>query len=409
MVCDAKFSQYDTEMLTQRIIDFRPDIVGITAYTCEINEAGMLADFVKKNLPATQVIVGGPHVSAIPTDCMMEFQAFDIGVIGEGEISLTEICEALINNVELSNIKGIVYRDNENNIVLTDKRDTVNNLDELPPPAWHMLPPAPEYFIQTGRGCPFQCNFCFNSNGNFIRMRSVDSVIAEMLWLIDNVKPLRISFGDEVFGLNRRFTYALLEKMIALGIDKKVNWDVQTHVNVINEELIAKMKLAGVTRIEMGVESGNDEILARMGKSISRKTIADAFSLAKKYKIATGAFLIFGHPEETKRSIWQSIRFVAQLNPTEPVFAIMVPYPGTLVAQWFHNSEMGYIDNRKPWSSYRKQINGIMNLERISNRQLKLYLLIANVWVYLAHFRILGFTRFVFSNIKNIRFFFKHL
>jgi len=398
---DAKFEQITIDRLVKIITDFKPDIIGISAFTYEIIEAGKLASKVKKQLPKSKICIGGSHVTAIPEQTLKEFPEFDFGFIGESEISFAEF----INNPgDINNIKGIVCK-KTNKIIKTKDRLKIENLDILPMPAWDLLPSSKEYFIQTSRGCPFSCNFCFNPNGNKVRIKSIESIINEITWLLEYKKPKRISFGDEAFGANKDLAFGLLDKMIELKIGNKVFWDVQTHVSYISEELIIKLKQANVGKIELGVESGNDDILKNMGKGINKEKIIHAFTLCKKYKIKTGAFLIFGHPNETTQTIKESISFVCKLNPSEPVFAIMVPFPGTKIADYVQNNEKGYIKTNASWDTYRKQINGAIKLKNITNKTLKKYLIIANIKVFIYNFRIFDLILFGFHNFKNIMYF----
>jgi radical SAM superfamily enzyme YgiQ (UPF0313 family) len=204
------------------------------------------------------------------------------------------------------------------------------------------------------------------------------------------------------------FANEILDKIIELKLGDRVKWDIQTHVSFISEDLLMKMKQANVYKIEMGVESGNSDIIREMGKGINKEKVKKAFCLARKYKIRTGAFLIFGHPNETRSSIWDSIRFAASLNPTEPVFAIMVPFPGTKIAEYMANNEYGYVNINPTWDKYRKQINGAIHLKNISNSKLKTYLIIANIWVFLRNFRFWGLIKFSFSNLQNLMNFLKN-
>jgi len=406
--CDAKFDSKTKTVLIDEIKAFAPDIIGISSFTYEIAEAGSLAESIKRILPESLVIIGGSHVSAIPEETLGEFAGFDIGIIGEGEITLTELCNAVKNNKDIHDIDGIAYRGEANKIIVTKKREKIPDLNILPMPAWDLLPRGRHYFVQTSRGCRFNCNFCFNPNGNLIRNKSADKIIEEIMWLMTHMKPDRISFGDEAFGSNKDFAFELLDRMIELDIGKQVKWDIQTHVSVITDDLLLRMKKANVRSIELGVESGNDEILRNMGKGIDKIKIRSAFALAKKHKIRTAAFLIFGHPNETKKTIWESIRFVSRLNPYEPIFAIMVPFPGTRIAEYVRTSTMGYKYYSRDWSKYRKQINGSLQLQTVSNSMLKYYLIIGNLSVFIRNFRLWGLIRFTYINLKNVMSFFKN-
>jgi len=394
---DAKFEKKNINRLVKEVINFSPDILGISSFTYEIKGAGKLAEAIKQRLPACNIIVGGSHVSAIPIETMREFPFFDIGVIGEAEETLLKIARTLLNKDKIQNVLGVVFRNDKNKIIFNPPKKEANFSFNVPRPAWDLLPPAREYFIQASRGCPFNCNFCFNPAGYKIRKRAVKDIIYEINFIINKFSPERISFGDEVFGADSDFTHQLLDTMIAQDIGNRVKWDIQTHPAFINDELLKKMKLAKVTKIEMGVESGSEKILERMGKGITKDLVVEAFKKVQGYKIKTGAFFILGHPNETKKTIWETIKFAAFLNPTEPIFAIMVPFPGTQVARYAEKKEMGYAGLSRNWEDYRKQINNSISFKDISLGKLKYYLVLGNIYVYLANRRFLDLVKFVFK------------
>ena len=406
-VYDSKFSGISEKQLIYDIETFNPDIVGISAFTYEINDAGKFAENLKSYLPNTCIVIGGTHVTALPEATLKEFPVFDFGFCGEADESFLRFLQTFQNGDDFNSISGLVYYD-ENRRIITNKIKLLTKFD-IPIPAWDLFPPAKEYFIQTSRGCPFNCNFCFNPAGHKIRTRKVSDIIREIEFLIERFNPSRISFGDEAFGANPIFARELLEKMIECNIPSRVKWDIQTHVSFINEDIVDLMKRADVSKIELGVESGNDEILLKSGKGITKDKIRQAFRLVRNRKIRTGAFFILGHPNETKQTIRETIRFAAELNPTEPVFAIMVPFPGTKIAEFAYSGTHGYKSLSKDWGKYRKQINESIVFETFSITELKLYLIYANMYIYINNLRFFGLLKFTISNFRSVLSFLRNL
>lgn len=399
---DAKFEQIKLKQLLQLIVEFKPDIIGISSFTYEFEEAALLANEIKKEYSTNcLVVIGGSHASALPIETLERYPQFDICSIGESEITLSEI----INNFNTQNwnlIDGIAYRNKKGELIKTTDRKKIQNLNDLPMPAWDLLPKASEYFIQTSRGCPFNCYFCFNPNGTKVRTRFAQNILNEINFIINYAHPKRISFGDEAFGTNKTESLRLLDLMIEHDISKKTSWDIQTHVSFMDETIVHKLKQAGVSKIEMGVETGNDEIMKSIGKGITKEKVLKAFTLCKKFNIKTGAFFILGHPHDTKQSIWETIKFAAKINPTEPIFGILVPFPGTNIPCNLDYS----IEN---WSNYRKQINKTTSISKINNNHLKTILPFAILYIYLVNLRISGLMCFVFSNMKSLFYYIKCL
>ena len=404
---DAKFSQLKLNQLIKKIKDFKPNVIGISAYTYEINEVKILTKEIKKENSNIIIVLGGSHITAIPQETMKEIPDIDIGVIGEGEQTLLNICNSISLKKNYSDISNIVYRKNDK-IILQRKNNYFLDLNNTTIPAWDLLPRAKEYYIQTTRGCPFNCNFCFNPNGNNIRLKKVKYVIDEIKFLIENFSPDRISIGDEAFAANKEFAHSLLDEMIKIKIWEKVNWDIQTHIRFLDDALLKKMKKAKINKIEVGVESGNEQILKKTGKGINKKMVEKAFLKLKRYKIKTGAFFILGHPNETKETIWDTIRFAAKINPDEPIFATMVPFPGTVISKYVKEGRAGYLRASNNWNDFRKQINHSIEFKNFTKTELKFYLFFGNLYVFLYNFRFLDLIRKGYHYRKSILNYFRY-
>lgn len=393
---DAKFEGLSFEETVQRVKSLNPDIIGLTAFTNEIKPSAYLAGLLKKELPKTLIVCGGAHLTAIPEQTMIEFPTFDVGIVGEGEETILELCNAVAAKTSFVAIKGIVFRNTNGTLHSTPARPRILDLETLPMPAWDLMPAAEEYYIQTERGCPFACVFCLNHNGKVARKHGVEKTLDEMEWLIA-YGAKRISFGDELFSVDMIRAEQIIDGMIERKIGERISWDIQTHVAFVNDNLFKKMKLANIEKCEMGVEAGDELALKRMGKSTTRKMIIEAFRSAKAHGVKTGSFFIIGQPNETYKSIWQSIKFAIQLNPTEPIFGSMVPYPGTEVARMAAANESGYKLMTTDWDEYRKQLNGSMELVHISRTKLEWMQIFGYVSVFLANFRFFDFLRFFWS------------
>ena len=175
-ILDAKFERLGFHEVLKRVIEWQPDVIGLTAYTNEIKPAAYQAALIKRELPNVRTVIGGVHLTSLPQQTLQEFSSFDLGVVGEGEETFSELCQALRSGKDLSNMPGLVYRAGDS-IVLTAPRPRILDQDSIPFPAWELLPPAKEYYVQSLRGCPFNCVFCMNPNGRVARQRSVENVI----------------------------------------------------------------------------------------------------------------------------------------------------------------------------------------------------------------------------------------
>lgn len=416
-VIDGKFEGLDNQSIIKMIHNFLPPFVGITAMTPEIIEAAHLAKQIKESIPGIKIIIGGPHATALPIKTLEEFPCFDFAIIGEGELTLSELIKKTLNNQSIKDIPGIVYRDN-GNIRCNSNWKLIHNLDDIPLPDWDSFPAARSYPILTSRGCPFQCNFCMRVSGMKLRKRSPGNVIKEIEYLVKNFQPNKLTFHDETFGLNKEWTHQILDMMIEKKFHKKLRWEATTRVDVADYELYVKMKKANCSFLGFGIESGNREILEQTKKKITLEQAENAVKLAKKARLSTGSMFIMGHPNETREAINDTINFAAKLNTDMTACGIMVPYPGTEIAEIVKRGEGNYRVISADWKDFNKQIGNALELEDIPRKDLEYFQLKLYLKFYLFHFRFrklkamanfLGFKNILPGILLILRNFFKRI
>lgn len=385
-IIDAKFERLNFSQVTERVKALNPQVIGLTAFTNEIKPAAYQAAKIKEWNKEVITIIGGVHVTALPEKTLQEFPYFDLGVVGEGEQTLLEICRSIEHQQPLIAVNGLVIREN-GNIILTTPRARISDQDSIPYPAWDLMPPAKTYFVQSMRGCPFNCVFCMNPNGKVARKRSISNVMGELEWIVNTFYPERISFGDELFSVDMPRTHDLMDAMIAIDFGGKVKWDVQTHVRFVDKALFRKFRQAKVDRVELGVETGDETALRKMGKGTSLEMIMEACETGKKEGVKIGTFLLFGQPNETAETLNKTIDIAVKINPLIPMFGIMTPYPGTEVAAMAARNEGGYALLTTDWDEYNKQIGGAMEFAHLSRHQIEWFQVKAYLMVYLLNFR----------------------
>lgn len=410
-VVDAKRLRLTFDDALSQIIKTKPDVIGFTAMTHEIMTTSLLAQKVKNTLPHATIFIGGVHATALPVQTLEEFPAFDVAFCGEGETLFPKLLQSCQQNGKLmlaDDLCGVALRQN-GTIVFREGINRIDDLNTLRRPAFELWPKSTTYPIATGRGCPFHCNFCMRPYGQKVRYRQTRDVIDEINWIIKSFSPEQLIFYDETFTLQHQRTETILEGLMANQIQKKVSWCATTHVNTLTDELALQLKKAGCRRLSLGAESGNKNILKATGKGSSKDSIRRAFKAAHGAGLITEGFFILGHPHETQKTIRQTIQFARELNPTIPVFGIMVPYPGTDIYDMSLRGEGDYLLCARNWNDYNKQIGRAMESKTLSRRTLELYQLWGYVSVFLYNFRFLDFVTFLFhfrveamSYLKNM-------
>ena len=392
-IIDAKLERLSFDATVRRVIEAKPDVVGLGAFTCEVKPAARIAAMVKRALPRVTTVIGGVHVTALPEQTLREFPQFDVGVCGEGEQTFRELCETLRDGGSPLGLRGTALR-TQDGITVTGPRDRMGDQDSIPFPAWDLLPRADEYILMTQRGCPFNCLFCMNPNGRVARPRSVENFMEELRWVLDTFHPTDIRFGDELFSVNMDRTHELLDAMIAAGVPKRVQWTAQTHVHFVDLPLLKKMKQAGAWRLGMGIETGDAEVLKHTGKGSTPDMILKASSAAREAGLPIETYFIMGHPNETLVSMKRTVDLAVTMNPHTPIFGIMVPFPGTEVGRLAAAGEAGYRLKSTNWDDYDKQIGGALEFANLSRHAIERLQIWAYIKVFLYNRRYADLLRF---------------
>ncbi len=396
-VVDAKLERLDFEQVQSRVAALAADVVGLTAFTNEIKPAAYTASLIKEVLPQAVTVIGGVHVTALPQQTLEEFSSFDVAIVGEGEQTLEELCAAIRSGDDRNRVTGLVYRTDDSSrgpLIQTAARPRMLDQDLLPLPAWELFPPMRSFWLQTIRGCPFNCVFCMNHNGRIARARSVENVVEEIRWLVEHHGCGELQFGDELFTVDMQRSRELMEALIASGLGKRIRWDCQTHVRFVDESLLRLMKQAGCYRVELGIETGDEEKLRTLGKGTNLGMILESADAARRANLPFGTFFIIGQPDETLESIRKTVDLAVRMNPDLPVIGLMCPYPGTEVGRLAARGEAGYRLVTTDWDEYNKQLGGAMEFAGMTRNQLEWIQIRAYLAVYLKNLRFWSLLKF---------------
>jgi len=340
--CDGDLS---ANSLIEHVIEKKPEILGFHVNTDSFHRVCRAIDLLQEsidNLPL--IIFGGPHVTIEDRE-ILENGYGDIVVRGEGEITTLEIARwKLKNEGSLNAILGITYRSHEGDIIKNPGRDYQRNLDSLPEPCGDLLliPPKRKTFhILTGRGCPYKCAFCAEGLSTIhYRFRSPDSVLDEIEHLIGERNRVYLGILDDTFLVDRKRVEA-----IAKGIQKRFGgkerliWFCEGRVDFItkNRELFPLLNDAGLVRIQLGIESGSQEILDLYGKQIQLSEIEEAVCILRDADIPSifGNFII-GGARASPETVQSSIDLVEKLITLAPgrmeaSASMLAFFPGTKV------------------------------------------------------------------------------
>jgi anaerobic magnesium-protoporphyrin IX monomethyl ester cyclase len=415
---DAHAGRLSLGKTVKRVLDFKPDVLAVSALTIQINDAADVVATLKKAGLKAQVIIGGPHASKIPEETLREFPCFDFAGAGEGEELMREFLAAIGAGGDGSSIRGL-YARRDNAVASPENRPFIDDLDALPFPDWsqirwenyralfalksHGIREVPVAFT---RGCPFQCIFCAKIMGNRVRKRSVARVVEEIERDVDLYQARQILFTDETFTVDRASIIALSEEMRRRSLEKKISWICNTRPDLADEELLTHMRDAGCGLINFGVDSLEEESLRAMNKGSSIENAFQAVRTCRKLGIRTEAAYLLGMPTDTKDSIRKTIRAAAKIDSDFATFAILVPFPGTEIMDMAEKGEGGLVLLSRDWRLYGKQLGHALETRNLNRRALEALQRAAYYHFYLRPRRILSIFRL--TDIRIVYYLFAH-
>lgn len=346
------------EYLGQEYDSWRPHWVGVGLYTqTALATYRLVRPFMDGR---ARWVAGGVHATAVPHE-PLRF-GFDVAVIGEAEQTLVELAglpgRGTVEPASLETVRGIAFADENGVIRRTPERPRMADLDRLAPPriARHLF--RREWYVEgggtgplaaaliTSRGCPGRCIFCSRQvTGHTQRVHSPARIVAEMQALTEQEGTIGFSFHDDAFTADASRVLDLCGR-IQGTFSPPPSWWCESRVDHMDDARAARMKAAGCCLVVFGLESGDPEMLRRMGKPIPPEAVDAAFSACGRAGLSVQANMMFGFPEETVFQLENSRRFMERVAPRVGHFTplgIPIPFPGTPLYDR-HARQYGFVD-----------------------------------------------------------------
>ncbi len=348
---DYTVEEFSPERWQKELRDFAPEAVLLSVLTLNYPLGRLIADMTRQHRPETLVVMGGIHATAMYQECL---EHCDIVVRGEGEITVGEI----LAGREWSEIRGICYK-RDDRVVINPPRPRIEQLDELPVPAHHLLKMRdygdfPNWGIIGSRGCPYQCTFCGSPQmwGHALKSRSADNIVDEIEDLHDNFGVRGIFFHDDTINVPQHRAIEICDRIVGRGLHRKMHFECQIRANArcVSPGLFHRMKEAGFTEVGIGIESASPNVLKSMRKSLTPPEAAAAIDMANRAGLRTKGFFMIGNWDEGVGDILKTWRFVLA-NKVQPAFSICTPLPGTTIYRRFE--ENGYLRD-VDWANFNQ-------------------------------------------------------
>lgn len=352
-VFDTTFSTF--EKLQQHIIESKPDCIGI--YTNLMTKLNVLRliEFIRTINSAIHIILGGPEVRH-NAESFLRHGAHVI-VVGEGEVTLTDVISTLRDKGDLAQIAGIAFL-KDDVFQQNTEREKVKDLDALPMPARHKID-LHQYLmawrnahgqnaisVSTMRGCPYTCKWCSRAvYGLSYRRRSPAKVADELASIKEAYNPDTVWFVDDVFTISHKWLREFAGELNARNL--KIPYECITRADRMNEEVVQLLKQTGCFRVWIGAESGSQKVIDLMDRRVDVEQVRSMIQLSKRHHIESGTFIMLGYPGETQADIEETITHLKASDPDHFTITVAYPIKGT---ELYEEIEPDIV-NRLDWST----------------------------------------------------------
>lgn len=379
---DAPADGLSMEAVMERAKKFKPELIVMDTSTPSINNDIAIGGSLKDACKGSFLAVVGTHVSALPEEVLKLDKRVDAALRYEYDLTVLELAKTLEKKKDLSKVAGLSFRNGEG-IAHNARRPFIDDLDAIPfvSKVYKKFLKIENYFnpnalfpmvtITTSRGCPFPCTFCVYPQtlmGRGFRSRSVENVVAEMEYIVENFPQAKaIFFEDDTLTVDKKRCTALSEEILRKGL--KISWTANSRIG-ISYETMKKMKEAGCRSLCVGFESGSQKILDNMKKKTKPAEMKEFMKNAKRAGLLIHGCFMVGLPGETKETIKETLQLAKDLRPDTAQFYPVMVYPGTEAYDWYKQKNLIRSSDFSQWITPEGLHNTVIRTEDLSSEEL---------------------------------------
>lgn len=341
-IIDLNPGRQAPEEVLDEAIAFQPDLIGVSCLSCESDAASALTRALKSAMPDVPIVLGGPYPSH-DKEVALEDPCIDYLVINEGEITLDELICALRDGGDVKQIPGLAFRV-DGKPFFTPPREFIQDLDVLPIPAYDLIDLS-AYFntprhsrliahreyttVVSTRGCPYSCTYCHVTMGKKTRFRSAEKVVEELELLVNRYGVKEIQWADDIWNLRKERSKKICDLIVERGLKIRMAWPNGVRGDIIDDELLVKMKAAGAYMITFAPESGSRRVQKYIQKNANLDKLNAIITKAADLGIFCHGFFMVGFPTETEEEMRMTFDYALNSKLNTASFFIVNANPGT--------------------------------------------------------------------------------
>ena len=385
IIVDGEAGGYSQDKMISEAFRFNPNIIGLTASSPFFHVTKNLAEGLKEANNKIPIAIGGPHVTIMKEKSFLP--CFDYAFVGEAERSFPQFLEQCQKGRDISEVKGIIYRENGETAFtgMPDPLDIKGRqypLDQFPFPARHLLDMKKYKLgtlhgrfnftsIQTMRGCPWQCIFCASEALNTTRVveRSPRSTVDEIKSVVSEYNIRHFYIVDDVMTLRKERILEICDLLDEENL--AITFEGSTRANLVDDELIARLAKSGLIRLSFGLETTDPEMRQIMNKRVPLEYYVKANEICNKYEVEALNSVMIGLPGETRETVGATLEFLGNSREVKQAnFAIAVPYPGTKFYEMARTGGHGVQLMTEDFSQYRRYGSAVTTVGELTPRDL---------------------------------------
>ncbi len=334
ILIDAIAEGLNLNKVISRLKEYQPDLLVFMAGIESFTEDMQTIMAIKSYFPSLKIACIGYLPSVFPKETLQNNPAIDYIIMGEPELTFSEIYDVIKERKYGQNIAGIAQRV-DGNIIVAGCRQRIRDLDRIPFPDRSLiniglynefLLKKPFTTILTTRGCPFECTFCIRTYGREVIHRSVESVSAEIEEAIFKYQVKTIHFLDDTFTLKKDKILELCNHILKKNL--KLQWTALSRIGMLHKDILSLMKKSGLRRIYLGIETGSQGLLDYYKKGYKADLIKEQVKIIKENDIEVGGSFMVGGLQ-TEKEFNDDIALVKQIDLDYIIVEKLTPYPGT--------------------------------------------------------------------------------
>lgn len=382
-----KIKEFDLNILNETIINelilLKPDVIAFSTYIWSKDRIIAVSSAIKAVNPDCVIILGGPEVSYNSLEVMQQHKSIDFIINGEGEITFYELLTAILNSEDVSEIRGITFRKNDE-VLKTKFRPFVQDLDILPSPftTGNYKGTASFTYYEASRGCPSKCAYCLSSIQGNVRNHSLERVKTDLDWFFKSDFD-QIRFADRTFNFDSPRAREIISYIKQHNVKCK-NFHFEIQADFLSDEIIELLSDAprGMFHLEIGIQSTNAKALSAVHRRFDLENLKKKIALLRqKTKCYLHLDVLGGLPFDTYLDFCKSLDDVARMEPEDIQISLVKILHGTPYEYYakdghiFYMSEPPYTVLRTDWlkpeeavmiSQISKLAEGIVNTGRFN-------------------------------------------